>query len=495
MFTHSVRRHAVCWLLLYFVLWTVLPFMLSASYPLDVPEGIYWGHEWQWGYYKHPPLSSWVLFTFYRVFGHIGPYLLSQLTIALTLWLVYRLGCLLMTRQRALVGSVLVMAVFYYTWPSLEFNHNIAQMPVWAGLVYVFYLASRQNRWWQWLLFGVLAGAGMLVKYPVAILLLVIMGYSLATPYRRLWLSPKPWVALILALAIFAPNVWWLAQNDWLPFTYAENRASEAVSRGGRFSGLSFLVTQLLNHAPLLLILLCARVRLRCHKTFTPDQVFLLTMGLAPALLLVLVSLFTGLGLRDMWGMPMWGLSGLLVVMWLPDAVFDGKARMLLKGVSVWLVLATLAMALYVEFGGRIRHKPSRMDWPQAALAQHVSTQWHAVSRCRLDSISGDKWLSSLAAAYVPDDASVMIAGKPAYSPWITPARLRQHGSIAVWAGDKPPFMPLFGALAADRQMVMYQGQWLLPWAKVPQKAPLLVHWRAFVPAGCLKTAARSNGD
>jgi hypothetical protein len=32
----------------------------DASLPLDVvSDGLSWGHEWQWGYYKHPPLPSW----------------------------------------------------------------------------------------------------------------------------------------------------------------------------------------------------------------------------------------------------------------------------------------------------------------------------------------------------------------------------------------------------------------------------------------------------
>ena len=236
------------WLALYFVLWTALPGWLSGSYPLDVVEGIYWGREWQWGYYKHPPLSSWLLYGFYAAFGRIGPYLLSQLSIVLSLWLVYRLGRQMMSRQRALLGSLLLLAVFYYTWPSLEFNHNIAQLPVWAGIIYAFYLAIHSRRLRYWLLFGLLAGAGMLVKYTVAVLLLVAVLYSLLAPQRRLWRTPGPWLALLLALLVFLPNLLWLWQHEWLPFTYAQARAAEAESSSGRLSALGFLATQLLNH-------------------------------------------------------------------------------------------------------------------------------------------------------------------------------------------------------------------------------------------------------
>ena len=42
-------------LCLYFITWSILPSLLASSVPLDVSEGINWGSEWQWGYYKHPP--------------------------------------------------------------------------------------------------------------------------------------------------------------------------------------------------------------------------------------------------------------------------------------------------------------------------------------------------------------------------------------------------------------------------------------------------------
>ena len=489
------------WLALYFVLWTVLPLWLSGSYPLDVVEGIYWGHEWQWGYYKHPPLSSWLLYGFYAVFGHIGPYLLSQLAIVLSLWLVYRLGRQLMSRQRALLGSLLLLAVFYYTWPSLEFNHNIAQLPVWAGIIYAFYLAITTQRLRYWLLFGLLAGAGMLVKYTVAILLLVAVLYSLLTPQRRLWRTRGPWLALLLALLVFLPNVLWLWQHEWLPFTYAQARAAEAESSGGRLSALGFLATQLLNHLPLLLILLATRTGLQRLPENTDTaalarpnpqaQRFLWVMGLGPALLLVLLGLLLGIGLRDMWGMPMWSLSGLLVASLIPAARFERQYPRLLKGLAVWLLLATVLMGSYVQWGGQWRNKPSRMDWPQAALAQQADSTWQALSRCGLDNIAGDYWLAGLAAtdpaAFSSDRPSVMIGGNPAYSPWMSAARLQSHGSLMVWPQGEPPPVPLLDNLPPKSGLVVREGEWQIAWQKLPKRAPLTVQWRAYIPQSCFK--------
>lgn len=524
----ALPRYALAALALYFAAWALLPAWLAGSYPLDVVEGIYWGREWQWGYYKHPPLSSWVLYGFYRLFGAVGPYLLSQLVVALTLWLVYQLGRRILAPAQAALGSVLTLGVFYYTLPSLEFNHNIAQMPVWAGLALAFYLALSGQRLRHWLLLGLLAGLGLLVKYPVAIWLAAAAAFVLANPARRCLRQPGPWLTLALAALVFAPNLLWLAQHDWISITYARGRAAQA---GGnpRWSALGFVATQLLCHLPLLALALAARMRPAWPWRAAADGaglnmgpgadrgaatglgtdtgaagggaarrqglVFLWFMALAPAVLLVLASLVLGLGLRDMWGVPMWSLSGLLLASLLPQGAFERLRPRLLKGLLVWLALATVLMAAYVGWGGRLRGKPARTDWPQAALAAQAQAQWRQLSRCPLDNISGDDWLAGLAAVAMPGQPSVMLGSNAAYSPWMSVQRLRQHGSLMLWAEGQTPSAPLLAQIdAAPQGMHTRQGQWQLPWHKLPAREPLVVHWRAYVPPACLAAGSSAAG-
>ena len=39
---------------------------------------------------------------------------------------------------------------------------------------------------------------------------------------RKALATPGPWIALVVALAVMAPHLLWLVQNDFLPFAYAE---------------------------------------------------------------------------------------------------------------------------------------------------------------------------------------------------------------------------------------------------------------------------------
>jgi len=484
---------------LYALAWTLLPPLLESSFPLDVVESLTWGREWQWGNYKHPPLSPWVLHVFYRAFGDVGPFLLSQVCIGATLVLVWLTGRRLMDAPRAFLGTLLAMGVAFYTRPALEFNHNIAQMPLWAGLAWALLAALQQGQLRHWAALGLLAGLGMLTKYSAGILLACLGLYVLLAPHARRQLArPGPWLALAPMLLVLAPHLLWLHASGWLPMVYASER-SAAVSAHPRLGALGFLATQALNHLPLVLIALFAALRARPHlvlpaghdtprwRLHTAWPGYLLTIALAPGLLVTLLGLVLGLRIRDMWGVPMWAFSGLLLTAWLPQRSLQPMARPLRHALLVWLVLATLASLVWLGWGAQWRQRPSRTDWPQAALAQQVQASWSALSHCPLRVVAGDYWVAGLAAVPTPAQASVLISGDPRYSPWVTRERLLQQGALWLHApGQVTPPAPLDG-IHTSAGMQTHEGRWALPWPYAPQGAPWVLEWRAYVPAACAK--------
>lgn len=500
-------------LCLYFMVWSILPAFLASSVPLDVSEGINWGSEQQWGYYKHPPLSSWILYGFYQIFGHVGPYLLSQLCVLLTLFFIYQLGKRVWSHTTALVGSVLTLAVFYYTYPSLEFNHNVAQFPIWAGLYLVFYQALTRNRLTDWLLLGILGGLGMLTKYSVIFLLLPMAIYLVLPKQWSLLKQPQPWIAAVVMLAIFAPHLYWLMMHDWLPLTYANGRSHEVIETANgikrHFNWLGFLAAQIFAHIPLLLMLVFNRKRLlsiQDYKHSLPIGASLLWyLWLAPIVLLVILSLVFGVGLRDMWGVPMWALSGLLAASFIAPASQILTTTKLRKALTIWLVLATVLMVIYVGFGDKIRHKPSRMNWPEQALAAQAQDTWQTLSDCPLDSVSGDRWLGALVAIN-SSFPSQMISGPASHSPWMSAERIQKNGTLVMWqdGDDNDTVLPLLDEITTTdipvtnkanntvennpTALMKQQGQWQIAWRDTEAAKPLTVNWIAYVPSSCLKS-------
>lgn len=485
--------------LIYFVAWSCLPAVLGNSLALDVVESLSWGQEWQWGYYKHPPLAPIVLNLFYMGFGKLGPYLLSQLCIALTLWMVWRTGCRLMDKHRALLGTVLTMGVAYYNFPTIEFNHNIAQMPLWATLGYLFVAVLQDGKLHQWVMLGVVAGLALLTKYPMAILLLTFGIYLLASvQHRKLLLRTGPWLAVGCMALVFAPHLVWLRAVDGLPFAYASGRT--AVQAGNaHLEALKFPLTQLAAHLPLLLVLALAWWRTRRAggapasaaqvRWYTHSPQLLLVLALVPGLIVLLLGVVLGLGLRDMWGSPMWAFSGLLIMARLPAVRLEAMQPKLLRGIAVWLVLVTIFMVVYMTWGAQLRKRPGRVDWPAASIAQQADQTWQQHSSCPLDSVAGDYWLAGLVSAYGSTRPSVLIDGDPRFSPWVNQARLEQKGALWIWQvktqkiAAHPP-QPLASVPVNDK-MHIHEGVWQTPWPYAPQGQPLELHWRAYVPAHC----------
>ena len=518
----TLPRSVLVFAALYLLAWSVLPPLLSTSLALDVVESLTWGREWQWGYYKHPPLSPWVLHLFWRAFGEVGPYLLSQLCIAATLWCVWRAGLRLMAPERALIGTVLTMGVVFYTRPALEFNHNVAQMPLWAALGWCLLAALQDGRLRQWLALGLLAGLGMLTKYSVAVVLACMGLYLVLSPARRVLRQPGPWLALAAALAVFAPHLLWLWQTDWLPMAYASQRAAaDTAQHSARLSAVVFLGTQALNHLPLALVTLVAALgarralrpataaaatagrptaplaRWRLHTAWPG---YLLALALGPGLLVALLGLLLGLRLRDMWGAPMWAFSGLLVAASLPALWLQPLRPRLLRAMAVWLVLASVLCGAYLACGAQWRQRPSRTDWPAAALGAQAQGAWRTLSHCPLDTVAGDYWLAGMVVVASPDRPSVLIPEDARFSPWATAQRLQAHGALWVWqqqtpapAPAAPPGPPMPPApldqLQDGPDMRWHEGVWRLAWRHDPAGPPLVVHWRAYVPAACARQA------
>lgn len=182
-----------------FVALTLLPTLGSLSPPLDVVEGWIWAPHWLLGTYKHPPMPAWTMQALHWVVPSpiAGPYILSQLAIALTYLFVFLTGCLVLDRRRASVGVLLLAGSFYFTIPTIEYNHNVLQMPFWAAIIFTTArLRSRPTAWSLWLLLGALAGLGLYVKYALAILLVVVVLYSLFDKtLRAQYLNLRPYAA------------------------------------------------------------------------------------------------------------------------------------------------------------------------------------------------------------------------------------------------------------------------------------------------------------
>ena len=473
------RRLLTALMALHVLAWTLVPWLVNTSLPLDVVrEGLSWGHEFAWGYHKHPPLPSWLVEISFRAFGTLGPYLLAQLTVMATLWLVWRIGCRLLDPARALAGTLLLAGVPFFTWPSIEFNHNTAQMPLWALAMLLYLRVLKSDGWRDWMALAVVCALGLYTKYAFLVLIALLSGHLLFSAPRRLF-SLKGLGALLILLGLLTPHLQWLASHDFQPLHYLGARSTRLHGISAHLlATLYFAGVQALN---MLLPVLLWLALLYRHQRVTWPPARLLLLALGPVALVTSLILLTGNTARPMWATPMLSLTGLLLASLLPEP----PAKRALQRLLIAALLITFSvLGLYAAIGlagEASRHKPMRTGWPAAELSAAVTQAWSARTACPLRIVAGENWLAGVAAYGMTPRPQVFIDEDFSLSPWLTQEQVQREGLVRL---SRTP-QTSTSATGPDEVQVK------ISWPRTDRVEPLSVTLQIRPPARpCLKDAS-----
>lgn len=493
------RPVAAFWLFVavHVALWTLLPALAYTSPPLDVVEGLSWGHEWQLGYYKHPPLPAWLLEAAFQATGGgvWSAYLLSQLAVAATFVAVWSFARPMVGEVGALIAALALEGVFYFTVPTPEFNNNVLQMPLWAWASVHFHraLTLRAPRYWAFLALEV--AALFYTKYSGGLLVLVLALIAASTaPGRAALKSPWPYLAALLAAALALPHVLWLVKSNFTPFAYALDQEEAASFAGRVFYAGKFLAAQLLDHAPLLLVAALATLGLwrpgapAREPLLVPlsrpgafDRVYVAWIALAPALIAALMSLILGIQFRSLWGAPMFAFSGLALLLLAGETLTVRRPRPCAFLLVAYLVAIPLLHTAGLWVAPWLDHKAHRPIWPAQEIAARMSAAWTGQTGKPLSVVGGHPWLAGLIGLYGPDRPSILLR-EPEHSPWIEPQALRAKGAIVVWQirDGARPGMPesyrIGGMTSVEQEPLAFAWPLGLP------IAPIAVGWAIVAP-------------
>ena len=167
---------------LHLSVWTAVPILTQSNAPLDTIEMIFWGHEWEWGYYKHPPLPPWAAETAATLFGmSVWPvYLLSQICTVTCLWAAWRMGREVLNPWEALAGAAVLELCLYYSVTTPEFKHGVMANPFWGLFALFLYWGIVRGRSRDWITAGCVLGLGFLCRYDIVLLAISLLVFSFA---------------------------------------------------------------------------------------------------------------------------------------------------------------------------------------------------------------------------------------------------------------------------------------------------------------------------
>ncbi|HEY4124520.1 MAG TPA: glycosyltransferase family 39 protein, partial [Rhizomicrobium sp.] len=196
-------------------------------YP-DEAQYWWWAQTPAFGYFSKPPMIAWAIWLTTHLFGNAewAIRIFSPLLHGVTALLLFGIARRLFNARIALWS-----ALAYLTTPGVSYSSGLASTDVplllfWAIALYGF-IRAMDDKSWRWaLLIGVALGLGLEAKYAMFYFVLCAGVAAIVLPdARRVVLSLRGIVAVLIGLLLLLPNVLWNAARHFPTVAHTESNA------------------------------------------------------------------------------------------------------------------------------------------------------------------------------------------------------------------------------------------------------------------------------
>ena len=141
-------------------IWIGAAAFLNESQLGDSLEQFIWGQSPEWGYWKHPPVTSWLMYFFIHTFGSspFWTYVLSAILFSVAVIATCKLAELLFDRDVAVLSAIFLTLHYGFTRRAQIYNHNTVLVAFIALTALSALLAIRKQKNIYWIFAGLLAG-------------------------------------------------------------------------------------------------------------------------------------------------------------------------------------------------------------------------------------------------------------------------------------------------------------------------------------------------
>ncbi|KXS56448.1 MAG: hypothetical protein AMR96_02635 [Candidatus Adiutrix intracellularis] len=398
------QRQFVVFLLVHFIFWMLISFTRDIPH-YDSTEALTWGLTWEWGTNKHPPLSNWLVEAAFRVLGDPAwaVYLLGQICVMIAFIFIHRLALGFLAPEIALFCVLFLEGTIYYNFNTLEYNVNVLSLALVPVIIYLFKQALQTGRQLYWLAAGLSGGFALLTKYTNGLVLLALGFYLLLTSEGRARLkSFGPWLAVAVAGFLFLPHGLWLAQYDFLPLRYSQDKVSPISFHllKNALEPLRLLGAQLGNAA--VSLSLFAYLYFQTPAPLRggwrwPDS-FLAAAGVLPLLFLLGIVALTGINASTKWAYAFMGYFPLLLFIVFPvTPPLEIRRRAIILTYVVMLAFGLGCLIKNVGFTAATTNVNGR------SFAVAMKTAWTSETTAPLLYVGGAIHLVSRASTYLPE--------------------------------------------------------------------------------------------
>ena len=260
--------------------------------PITPQEAYYWYYSQNpdLSYFDHPPMAAYSIWLGTSIFGNnvFGVKFMAVVWYFLTSLLLYKTvyrfsGYFLKETNKYFLAF---LTVILYNLTLFAHIYSITIVPdtplIFFWMLVIYALQERiitENKYW-WLLAGVGLGLGLISKYTAIVIIGSIFFFLLfSRKYRKELLTPYPYLAVVVAFALFSPVIYWNASRGWASFLFqSTERASEVRSLRITYI-LQLFSSQLFMLTPLLFVYLfkCFTRTVKNWKEYETLQLFFWT--------------------------------------------------------------------------------------------------------------------------------------------------------------------------------------------------------------------------
>lgn len=381
------------WVLRY--LWPVLAGMLilrvltDMRFALVPDEAVYW--SWSrhiaLGYFDHPPIIAWINWIFSRQIGSTE----LGVRLPMTLLALGTIGVIVACARQIIKSTEAIkwVAIMWLVCPLLCGLATISTPDTPAiffstcALACAARIARRDDQIDvpatsaapMWLLFGVFCGLALLSKYttvllPAAVVLSLLLSSTGRKHLRRPWI----YLAALIALLIFAPDVWWNYRHQWASFLYqlhhgAGDDPGAPVSPAMRLllpfkNTVAYLGGQALIWTPVLFVIGVMIMAQKARQLFGLNEVDRLLL-LCAAVPLVLFGVMSVHKLGELnWPSFTYVPLSLLTGRWIAERNTAGRAHAVMEGCKLALIFT---LFIHIPLLPGIPRLLTRMPLPHSA--------------------------------------------------------------------------------------------------------------------------------
>lgn len=336
---------------------TALRLAWAARVELAPQEAYYWQYarHLDLSYFDHPPLAAWLIAGSVRLFG-TSEWAVRAPAVAcgagLTL-LLYSLATRLVSRRAGALAALAANTTVLFAIGAVIITPDVPLVLCWTAALrlaceVLLPEGSGGGRCaWRWYALGACCGLALLAKYTAGLLVLQLLVAMLVLPMGRKWLgTPHPWIAALVALAVFSPVILWNAHHGWASFAFQTTGRAATSDGAHAFLTARYLALQVVAVGPLLYALLLASLAWLAGRARAgdPRAVLLLVMGAPGVVLFTLMSPWVFVKMN--WVGPAYVAPLVAVAWWWSERWQDPRARRV--GSAAVLTGAALAIAAHI---------------------------------------------------------------------------------------------------------------------------------------------------